>query len=167
MPIYEYQCYECEIRFELLRPSREASFEQPCPSCDAESKRVMSKQWSAFTFRDGHPRRLPDDGGYWHLGKKVTQPNIRGARPGEHPEITKRKPKEALSVEELEKYEYRKEREAEFVVRAGYNPVAFDPADKDIGDRIGVEGTNREETVKRRVTKTARQLHYKKKSVEE
>jgi hypothetical protein len=25
----------------------------------------------AFTYRDGYPRRIPDKGTYWHLGKEV------------------------------------------------------------------------------------------------
>ena len=92
MPIYEYICEECQARFELLRPSREASAAQPCPNCDTDSKRVMSQQWSAFVHRDGRQRQLPDDGGYWHLGKKVTKPITRSAYGIEHPEINRKAP---------------------------------------------------------------------------
>ena len=66
MPLYEYYCRECDGAFELLRPVREAAKAQPCPVCDEDADRIVSKEWSAFIFRDGYSRRLPDDGGYWH-----------------------------------------------------------------------------------------------------
>jgi len=164
MPMYEYQCAECDNRFELLRPAREASLAQPCPNCDADSKRVMSKQWSAFVFRDGRPRQLPDDGGYWHLGQKVSKP-ITGAVQGmEHPEIKKPSRESALTVEELERYEYQKEQHVERVISSGVEPVdtRSGQQQKELTRRMRRRGTTRQETVKRRVAKSVQQLEYKK-----
>ena len=48
----------------------------------------MPSAFTAFTFREGYPRRLPDKGTYWHLGKEVKS-RIEGPfRPWEHPEVT-------------------------------------------------------------------------------
>lgn len=166
MPVYEYQCPECELGFELLRSAREASLAQPCPNCDADSKRVMSKQWSAFVFRDGRPRQLPDDGGYWHLGQKVSKP-ITGAVSGmQHPETAKVRPPEALSIEELEKYEHSKEQYTEQVMHAGVDPVDSRGSEeqKEINRRMRVPGSKRQQTVRRRVARTVRQLEYKKRT---
>jgi len=65
MPLYEYYCADEHAVFELLRPVREASNPQPCPSCDAESRRLMPKDFAAFVVREGLPRRVPDTGKYW------------------------------------------------------------------------------------------------------
>ena len=93
MPLYEYLCRHCEGIFEALRPMREASFPVPCPECDRDGERIMPTSFNAFTFRDGYPRKLPDRGTYWHMGKEVKN-RIKGAfRPFEHPEINKPKPK--------------------------------------------------------------------------
>lgn len=166
MPMYEYQCPDCDSRFELLRPAREASLDQPCPTCDADSRRVMSKQWSAFVFRDGRPRQLPDDGGYWHLGHKVSQPITGAVRGIEHPEVNKNAPPPPMSVEELERYEYQKERHVEQVRSTGMDPVDERSGEQQraINMRMRMRGTKRQETVKRRVAKSVRNLEYKKRT---
>ena len=89
VPIYEYFCEPCDGVFELIRPVQMALEGQPCPQCDADAKRIVSRQWSAFTVRDGLPRRLPDTGGYWHFGKRVSTP-VNGPSEGgyTHPELT-------------------------------------------------------------------------------
>jgi len=44
----------------------------------------------AFTYRDGYPRRIPDKGTYWHLGKEVkTLP--KRMRLHQHPELAEPK----------------------------------------------------------------------------
>ena len=103
MPLYEYYCDDCYGVFELLRPQREASEQQPCPECDADSRRIVSA-FEAFTFRDGFPRKIPDDGTYWHLGQKVSSPVTGTSEPNEHPELLKKKrrPPVPPSVEEIE-----------------------------------------------------------------
>jgi putative FmdB family regulatory protein len=91
MPVYEYYCEHCDGIYEALRPMREAGDIVPCPACDRDGRRIMPTSFSAFTFREGYARKLPDDGTYWHLGKKVKS-RIKGPfRPYEHPEINKPK----------------------------------------------------------------------------
>lgn len=111
MPVYEYYCEPCNGVFELLRPAREASKAQPCPECDEDAKRIISKEWSAFIYREGSPRRLPDTGGYWHLGKRVSKP-LTGSTDGSairHPELEEPKPQAPVTREEIEAAEYRRE----------------------------------------------------------
>ena len=90
MPLYEYYCEDCHGVFELLRPPREASTNQPCPECDADAARVVSN-FQAFVFRDGYPRKIPDDGTHWHLGTKVRDPVNKAVEPNEHPELIDQK----------------------------------------------------------------------------
>ena len=92
MPLYEYFCQSCNGIFEELRPMREATEPVPCPQCYKDAPRIMPTSFSAFTFRDGYPRRIPDDGKFYHLGQKVSAP-VTSARPNEHPEINKPEPK--------------------------------------------------------------------------
>ncbi len=102
MPLYEYYCQHCDGIFEALRPMREAADPVPCPLCDRDGQRIMPTSFMAFTFRDGYPRRIPDKGTYWHLGKEVKQ-LVRGpVRPNEHPEINKPRPPAAKTKGELE-----------------------------------------------------------------
>lgn len=111
MPLYEYYCEPCDGVFELLRPARESGRAQPCPQCDDDAKRIISREWSAFIYRDGAPRRLPDTGGYWHLGKRVSKP-LTGVVEGggfRHPEVNPKEPEKPLSAEELEALEFRRE----------------------------------------------------------
>jgi putative FmdB family regulatory protein len=91
MPLYEYYCKDCHAIFENLRQMREASVPAPCPECKREAPRIMSEVM-AFTMRDGYPRRIPDKGTYWHLGKEVkTRPKRMKA--WQHPELYKPPPK--------------------------------------------------------------------------
>ena len=92
MPLYEYYCEPCDGMFEALRPIREASEPVPCPVCHRDAKRMMPTSFAAFTFRDGYPRRIPDKGTYWHLGKEVKSLVTGPVRPNEHPEINKPEP---------------------------------------------------------------------------
>jgi putative FmdB family regulatory protein len=97
MPVYEFYCKPCDGIYEALRPMREASDPVPCPECERDGMRIMPTSFSAFTFREGYARRLPDRGTYWHLGKEVKQ-RIKGPfRPFEHPEVNKPAPRTAKS----------------------------------------------------------------------
>ena len=97
MPIYEYYCQPCNGIFEEIRPMREASDPVPCPQCYADARRIPPTSFNAFTFRDGYPRRIPDDGKYWHLGEKVNNPITGGVRANEHPELLEPEVKPKLS----------------------------------------------------------------------
>ena len=88
MPVYEYYCAHCDGIFEALRPMRQASDPVSCMQCARDARRIMPTSFTAFTFREGYPRRLPDKGTYWHLGQEVKS-RIKGPfRPFEHPEVT-------------------------------------------------------------------------------
>jgi len=43
MPIYEYECRDCGLKFELLRPLSQAGEKACCPQCNRDALRVMSK----------------------------------------------------------------------------------------------------------------------------
>ena len=107
MPIYEFYCEHCNGVYEVLRPIREAADPVPCPECYRDGRRMMPTSFTAFTFRDGYPRRIPDKGTYWHLGQEVSKPVTGGVRPNEHPEINKpepkRKPTKAQQAEQRER----------------------------------------------------------------
>lgn len=92
MPLYEYYCKHCDGVFEALRSIRQSSEPSACPVCTRESDRVMPTSFAAFTYRDGYPRRIPDKGTYWHLGKEVKNLITGPVRPNEHPEINKPEP---------------------------------------------------------------------------
>lgn len=85
MPLYEYYCQPCNGIFEAIRPMREAGDPVPCPQCSKDAPRIMST-FTAFTFRDGYPRRIPDKGTYWHLGKEVKK-RAKRMKGWEHPEL--------------------------------------------------------------------------------
>ena len=102
MPVYEYYCEHCNGIFEALRTMAEASSPYPCPVCERDGQRIMPTSFAAFTMREGYPRRIPDKGTYWHLGREVKGP-IRGpVRAGEHPELNKRQPRPRKSKGEIE-----------------------------------------------------------------
>ena len=101
MPLYEYFCDPCDGIFEALRPMREASDPVPCPVCERDGERIMPTSFAAFTYRDGYPRKLPDKGTYWHLGKEVKNRVKGGMKPFEHPELNKPKPAPRKSKGEI------------------------------------------------------------------
>lgn len=41
MALYEYQCSDCDARFEKRMPMGDALQLAPCPDCDAQAKKVM------------------------------------------------------------------------------------------------------------------------------
>lgn len=47
MPLYEYVCPTCEVKFEKLRPMTNGH-EAACPACGTESPRVLS-MFAAFS----------------------------------------------------------------------------------------------------------------------
>lgn len=42
MPIYEYFCPNCEVKFELHRPINEMNKPASCPKCKGEGLRIFS-----------------------------------------------------------------------------------------------------------------------------
>ena len=164
MPLYEYHCADCNGVFELLRPARQASMAQPCPECDADAKRIVSREFAAFIYRDGYARRLPDDGSYYHFGKKVSAP-ISGPSDGfSHPELNPPEPTQAPSIEDIETYELVQEakRHVDPEIRAR---VIDDTVRKeqDVRKRMATtKGTRTEERAKQGALKAEREMKKKK-----
>jgi len=42
MPIYEYMCPNCKLKFELLRSLTQAGEEASCPRCHSDAERILS-----------------------------------------------------------------------------------------------------------------------------
>ncbi len=155
MPLYEYYCEPCNGVFELLRPAREASNDQPCPECDEDARRIVSREFSAFIHRDGLPRRLPDDGGYWHLGKKVSQP-LKGAIDSglRHPELPYEPREKTPTLEEIEQFEYRQEVRRGIDEVHGVRMINEDVEKQDMWFRTRLRktrGTDKQEKAKQRL----------------
>ncbi len=53
MPIYEYVCPSCDIKFELLRPLSQSAEAAPCPKCNNSAQRVLSRFACLTTGDDG------------------------------------------------------------------------------------------------------------------
>lgn len=163
MPIYEYYCAECHGVFELLRPVRHAARSQPCVECDSDSKRIVSESFAVFTVRDGSPRRLPDRGTFWHLGKEVSKPITGSSPPNEHPELHRRPPPKPPTVEEIEAFDVAEDRRNESRAKqreAFGRPVVVNPSEtaqrQEFARRMSLRGTRREESVKRSIVKKRR-----------
>ena len=140
MPLYEYFCGNCEGIFELLRPASAASHDQPCPQCDNDAKRIISHEFSAFIFRDGSPRRLPDDGGYMHLGKKVKNMITSSTDAYSHPELNPEPPPAPPSIEEIELYEAQQ--------------IQKNEIDPEFRGRVIDDAYRREQDIKKRMRQT-------------
>jgi putative FmdB family regulatory protein len=66
MPIYEYECEKCLLRFELKRPYGEDG-RTPCPQCTSEARRLFSPvpiifKGSGFYSTDNRKHNLSDEG---------------------------------------------------------------------------------------------------------
>jgi putative FmdB family regulatory protein len=99
MPLYEYYCKDCHGIFEEIRQIRDASAPAPCPECAREAPRIMSS-FSAFVMRDGYPRRIPDKGTFWHMGREVKHRAKRMVG-HMHPELAEPTPPRRLSKGEV------------------------------------------------------------------
>jgi len=55
MPIYEYVCYDCDSKFEKLRPVSQSNEGAPCPQCLKEAERVLSTFACFSTNESGIP----------------------------------------------------------------------------------------------------------------
>jgi putative FmdB family regulatory protein len=63
MPIYEYFCSECGLKFELLRPLSQADKEALCPQCHKNAERKFSA-FSCYSKSDsGFPTPVAGAGG--------------------------------------------------------------------------------------------------------
>jgi putative FmdB family regulatory protein len=144
MPLYEYFCDSCDGVFEELRSMRESSEPAPCPLCDHDSERIMPTSFSAFTFRDGMPRRIPDDFTYWHHdGRKVKTMNTGGVPMNEHPELYKPKPKATPNAHEIEtkkEVDHLKGRHAKMMKDSGLDPAIGPDGGPLLSPKFGASG---------------------------
>jgi len=53
MPIYEYVCSDCNLKFELLRPLSQAAEAASCPHCHQSAERILSTFASFSTDESG------------------------------------------------------------------------------------------------------------------
>ena len=52
MPIYEFVCPECGLKFELLRPMSQVNEKVTCPKCHHQAGRVLSR-FACFSKDEG------------------------------------------------------------------------------------------------------------------
>ncbi len=58
MPVYEYQCLECDKRFEALRPMSQIDAPIACPRCQAENARRAISVFAAISREAGGGSRM-------------------------------------------------------------------------------------------------------------
>ena len=51
MPVYEYVCSDCGLKFELLRPLSQANQGASCPRCHKSAERIFST-FASFSGSD-------------------------------------------------------------------------------------------------------------------
>ena len=76
MPIYEYVCPQCNVRFDRLQPTGTSHAE--CPDCGLPSKKALSL-FSAFVSTDGATLQSPLRG--WVAVADAPAAPVRAARP--------------------------------------------------------------------------------------
>ena len=78
MPIYEYRCDNCNLRFEKLRDINYASEPNTCPNCNQQSHRVAS----IFRYKSLEPILVLQDhaDGVKEIGR-VNAPDTEPPRP--------------------------------------------------------------------------------------
>jgi putative FmdB family regulatory protein len=74
MPIYEYQCSECGLRFEKLFRSIQEVPEQPCAECGKPAQKLVSAVSFQFVHKQGLRGALPSNTGTsddWNFDKAI------------------------------------------------------------------------------------------------
>ena len=144
MPLYEYYCEGCDGVFETLRSMREASEPAPCPICDRDGRRIMPTAFTAFTMRDGLPRRVPDRGLYWHHdGRQTKRPNTGGVPPNEHSELYKPDPPPTPVKGDLSdqgEIKHLKRRHAKMMKESGLDPAIGPDGKPMLSPKLGASG---------------------------
>ncbi|HEY4686205.1 MAG TPA: zinc ribbon domain-containing protein [Dehalococcoidia bacterium] len=144
MPLYEYYCEHCDGVFETLRAMREASEPASCPLCDRDARRIMPTSFAAFTFRDGLPRRIPDDFKYWHWDGRKTKEMNKGGVPGnEHSELYKPEPRPRPTrgdLEEMAEVHHLKGRHLKMMRESGLDPAIGPDGQPALSPKLGASG---------------------------
>jgi hypothetical protein len=103
----------------------------------------MPTSFTAFSFRDGLPRQLPDRGTYWHLGKEVKQMNTGGVPAFEHPELYKPAPKKRPTRSEqddIAEVQYLKRRHGKMLKESGERPSVGRDGTPNLSAQAGASG---------------------------
>jgi putative FmdB family regulatory protein len=58
VPVYEYQCYACGLRFDRLRKMSESDAPQPCIECGTDARKLVSAANHAFVHGAGQTRGM-------------------------------------------------------------------------------------------------------------
>ena len=143
MPLYEFFCPNCDGVFERLSSIREAAEPAPCPLCDRECARVMPTSFVAFSMRGGVPRRIPDKGTYWHLGKEVKKPNTGGVPAFQHPELYKPAPRRrptAADRDGMKEIQHLKARHARMLKDSGIRPSMGQDGSPNLSPDVAASG---------------------------
>jgi len=59
MPLYEYICDDCQMRFEALRAFSRADDLLPCPRCQSKRTKRAISRFAAFTKTGGETTGRP------------------------------------------------------------------------------------------------------------
>jgi putative FmdB family regulatory protein len=62
MPIYEYECPQCQEKFEQFKPIYASDEDVACLKCGADAKRIISKTAFGSGCSCGEPRRTTSFG---------------------------------------------------------------------------------------------------------
>ncbi len=62
MPIYEYKCPQCDVKFEKMRPFSQSDAEALCPSCGVGGKRLVSMFAAISRGSDGYSAPIAGGG---------------------------------------------------------------------------------------------------------
>jgi hypothetical protein len=103
----------------------------------------MPTSFTAFSFRDGYPRQLPDRGTYWHLGTEVKQMNTGGVPAFEHPELYKPAPKRQPTrgeQDDIAEVDYLKKRHSRMLKEAGERPSVGRDGTPNLSAQAGASG---------------------------
>jgi putative FmdB family regulatory protein len=69
MPIYEYNCTDCKVKFEKMRPMSKADAEAVCPECGSTHTSRGLSLFAAFSKGNGEARHaVAGDGGCARCG---------------------------------------------------------------------------------------------------
>ena len=63
MPIYEYNCADCSVKFEKMRPMSKADAEAACPECGGTHTRRGLSLFAAFSRGNGGDSHSVSGGG--------------------------------------------------------------------------------------------------------
>lgn len=55
MPMYDYQCEKCDLKFSELRKGSEKDFSINCPSCDASASKRLVTGFAVGAMSSGGP----------------------------------------------------------------------------------------------------------------